>query len=114
MPAIKGGSGFGKFQSLQKLKLLHGKNNNQLSLYIGSHDGFEKRVLLLLKTNHLLHHDFWIVKIILSQTSSHTYKQVCKYYSYEEIPNLLRSSFNDGSGLDIYQFIATDSVSKSR
>jgi hypothetical protein len=110
----QGGSGFGKFQSLPKPKTIAWKNNNQLSLYIGSHDGFEKKGITYSRQIIYLHHDFWIVKDNFKSNDSHTYKQVWQgHYSYEKAPNLLRSSFNDGSGLDIYQFIATDSVSKS-
>jgi hypothetical protein len=71
-----------------------------------------KKGYYLIKTNHL-HQRFLIVKIILSQTIPILTNKFGKYYSYEKQSNLLRSSFNDGSGLDIYQFIATDSVSKS-
>ena len=110
----QGGSGFGKFQSLPRPKTIAWKNNNQLSLYIGSHDGFEKKGITYSRQIIYLNHDFWIVKDNFKSIDSHTYKQVWQgHYSYEKAPNLLRSSFNDGSGLDIYQFTATDSVSKT-
>jgi hypothetical protein len=55
--------------------------------------------------------DMWIVKDNFKSDAPHTYKQVWQgHYSMERAPNLLRSSFSDGSGSDIYQLVSTDSV----
>jgi hypothetical protein len=110
----QGGSGFGKFKVLPQPKTIVWKTNEQLDLFIGSHNGFKKNGVTYSRQIIYLNHDFWIVKDNFTSNSKHTYKQVWQgHYSYEKAPNLLRSSFNDGSGLDIYQFTATDSVSKS-
>ncbi|MBX9888620.1 MAG: heparinase II/III family protein [Flavobacteriaceae bacterium] len=110
----QGGSGFGKFKVLPQPKTITWKTNNQLDLYVGSHDGFENKGVTYSRQIIYLNHDFWIVKDNFKSINSHTYKQVWQgHYSYEKAPNLLRSSFNDGSGLDIFQLVATESVSKS-
>ena len=110
----QGGSGFGKFKVLPQPKTITWNTNDQLDLYVGSHDGFENKGVTYSRQIIYLNHDFWIVKDNFKSINSHTYKQVWQgHYSYEKAPNLLRSSFNDGSGLDIFQLVATESVSKS-
>lgn len=110
----QGGSGFGKFKILPQPKTIAWKTNDQLDLYVGSHDGFDDKGVSYSRQIIYLNHDFWIVKDNFTSKESHDYKQVWQgHYSTERAPNLLRSSFNDGSGLDIYQFIAADSLSQS-
>jgi hypothetical protein len=110
----QGGSGFGKFKVLPQPKTITWKTSDQLDLYVGSHNGFENKGVAYSRQIIYLNHDFWIVKDNFKSNNSHTYKQVWQgHYSYEKAPNLLRSSFNDGSGLDIFQLVAAESVSKS-
>ncbi len=110
----QGGSGFGKFKVLPQPKTITWKTSDQLDLYVGSHNGFENKGVAYSRQIIYLNHDFWIVKDNFKSNNSHTYKQLWQgHYSYEKAPNLLRSSFNDGSGLDIFQLVATESVSKS-
>ncbi|MCF7560626.1 heparinase II/III family protein [Sabulilitoribacter multivorans] len=110
----QGGSGFGKFKSLPQPKTIAWNNNNDLDLYIGSHDGFENVGVNYSRQVIYLKDDFWIIKDNFNSEKPHTYKQIWQgHYSLEEAPNLLRSSFFDGSGCDIYQLISTDSVSTS-
>ncbi|MBU0942678.1 MAG: heparinase II/III family protein [Bacteroidetes bacterium] len=110
----QGGSGFGKFKVLPQPKTITWKTSDQLDLYVGSHNGFENKGVAYSRQIIYLNHDFWLVKDNFKSNNSHTYKQVWQgHYSYEKAPNLLRSSFNDGSGLDIFQLVATESVSKS-
>ncbi|NRT14609.1 hypothetical protein HNP99_000949 [Flavobacterium sp. 28A] len=107
----QGGSGFGKFKSLPHPKTIAWKTNKDLDLFIGSHDGFENIGVHYSRQVIYLKDDFWIVKDNFTADKPHTYKQVWQgHYSTELAPKLLRSSFSDGSGSDIYQLTTTDSV----
>ncbi|MBA6152829.1 heparinase II/III family protein [Gelidibacter maritimus] len=107
----KGGSGFGKFGKLPNPKTLLWKTNADLDVYIGSHDGFNNigvdysRQVIDTKSG------FWIVKDNFKSNQKHTYKQVWQgHYSFENAPNLLRATFDDGSGVDILQLHDVDEV----
>lgn len=110
----QGGSGFGKFLTLPQPKTITWDSNDFLDVYIGSHNGFENIDVNYSRQVIYLKDDFWIVKDNFKSSKPHTYKQIWQgHYSLEEAPNLLRSTFNDGSGSDIYQLVAIDSVSTS-
>lgn len=105
----KGGSGFGKFLELPNPKVISWNTNKEYDVFVGSHDGFENigvnysRQVISIKNN------FWIVKDNFTSKKPHTYKQVWQgHYSYENAPNLLRATFDDASGLDIYQLKKVD------
>lgn len=107
----QGGSGFGKFRELPAPKTIAWNSNKDLDIYVGSHNGFENVGVNYSRQVVYLKDDFWIVKDNFIADKPHTYKQIWQgHYSLEEAPNLLRSTFNDGSGSDIYQLVATDSV----
>lgn len=110
----KGGSGFGKFLNLPKPTTIVWQKNKDLDVFIGSHDGFGNigvgyhRQVLYLKD------DFWVVKDNFTSDKSHVYKQVWQgHYSLEEGASLIRSSFDDASGLDIFQMNKVDTVVNS-
>ena len=112
--ANQGGSGFGKFLKLPKPKTIAWKTSNDIDVYVGSHDGFNNvgvnysRQVIYIKDN------FWIVKDNFSSEKPHTYKQVWQgHYSLEEAPDLLHATFDDASGLDIYQTRKADTVLSS-
>lgn len=110
----QGGSGFGKFKSLPQPKTIAWTTNDNVEVYIGSHDGFENIGVQYSRQVIYLKDDFWIVKDNFISNDPHIYKQVWQgHYSLEHTPNLLRTSFDDGSGNDIYQLIDTDSVNTS-
>ncbi len=110
----QGGSGFGKFKTLPQPKTIAWNTNKDLDVYIGSHNGFENIGVTYSRQVIYLRDDFWIVKDNFKSKSSHTYKQVWQgHYSFEKAPNLLRSTFTDGSGSDIYQLKPADSVTTS-
>ena len=107
----KGGSGFGKFMQLPNPTVIGVQENNDLEVFIGSHDGFENVGVKYYRQVFNVENDFWIVKDNFSSKDKHTYKQVWQgHYSVENAPNLLRSSFSNGSGLDIYQLEKIDKV----
>ena len=110
----KGGSGFGKFRELPNPKVISWKTTNDLDVFVGSHDGFENvgvhysRQVINIKNN------FWIVKDNFKSENEHTYKQVWQgHYSLENAPNLLRATFDDATGLDIFQLQKADTVTNN-
>lgn len=110
----QGGSGFGKFKQLPKPKTIAWESNDNLDVYVGSHDGFENIGVKYNRQVIYLKNDFWIVKDNFHSDTSHTYKQIWQgHYSLELAPNLLRSTFNDGSGCDIFQLVTADKVNTS-
>ncbi|MCL5126872.1 heparinase II/III family protein [Algibacter sp. L4_22] len=110
----KGGSGFGKFLNLPKPKITAWEKNKDLDIFIGSHDGFENIGVKYNRQVIYLKDDFWIVKDNFTSEEKHTYKQVWQgHYTLEEGANLIRSSFDDASGLDILQINKADAVLNS-
>jgi hypothetical protein len=107
----KGGSGFGKFKQLPNPKVIGFQKNEDLEVFIGSHDGFKNVGVEYSRQVINIENDFWIVKDNFSSDKKHTYKQVWQgHYSLENSPNLLRSSFSNGTGLDIYQLNKVDKI----
>lgn len=107
----KGGSGFGKFLQLPKPKVVAFQKDKELEVFIGNHDGFENVGVQYSRQVINVEHDFWIVKDNFSSDKIHNYKQVWQgHYSLENSPYLLRSSFQNGSGLDIYQLHKVDTI----
>lgn len=110
----RGGSGFGKFRELPQPKNLAWESNNDVDVFIGSHNGFENVGVNYSRQVIYMKDDFWIVKDNFKSSSMHTYKQIWQgHYSLEESSNLIRSTFEDATGLDIYQLIETDEVTNS-
>ena len=107
----KGGSGFGKFKQFPNPKVIGFQKNKNLEVFIGSHDGFENIGVKYSRQVLNVENNFWIVKDNFSSNEKHIYKQVWQgHYSLEGSPNLMRSSFQNGSGLDIYQIQNIDTV----
>ncbi len=108
----KGGSGFGKFKSLPQPEVTVFKTGPELELFVGRHNGFEAIGVDYSRQVLNVENAFWIVKDNFKSEEAHTYKQIWQgHYSLEKRPNLLRSSFKNGSGLDIYQLHPIDTVS---
>ena len=83
-------------------------------MYVGSHDGFNNVGVNYSRQVIYIKDDFWIVKDNFSSEKPHTYKQVWQgHYSLEEAPDLLHATFDDASGLDIYQIRKPDAVLSS-
>ncbi|EOR94885.1 hypothetical protein ADIARSV_1919 [Arcticibacter svalbardensis MN12-7] len=107
----QGGSGFGKFLKLPQPKTIAWKNNKDIDVFIGRHDGFENVGVQYSRQVVYLKDDCWIVKDNFSSDKAHDYKQVWQgHYTMESSPNLIHSSFDDASGLDIYQIRKVDTV----
>ncbi|KAA3621316.1 MAG: heparinase [Bacteroidetes bacterium] len=110
----KGGSGFGKFKSLPHPKVITWKSMDNLDLFVGSHDGFSNIGVDYTRQVIYLKHDFWVVKDNFKSASNHDYKQVWQgHYTDENGPELLRSTFPNGSGFDIFQLTTPDDIVQS-
>ena len=109
----KGGSGFGKFGYLPNPETILWLPESNREWYIGSHDGFEEAGVTYSRQVFAVDNDFWIVKDNFNAKSPHDFKQVWQgHYSIDASPVLIRSTFDDGSGLDIYQMTEPDQISQ--
>ncbi|MDO6596556.1 heparinase II/III family protein [Oceanihabitans sp. 2_MG-2023] len=107
----KGGSGFGKFKNLPETKNITFLTNGNLEVFAGSHNGFENIGVQYSRQVISIDNSFWIVKDNFTSKTNHEYKQVWQgHYSLENGSDLLRASFINGSGLDIFQLHKTDNV----
>jgi hypothetical protein len=110
----KGGSGFGKFRKLPDPVTLTWKTQKNFDLFVGSHNGFENVGVNYTRQVLYVKDDFWIVKDNFIGQVPHTYKQVWQgHYTHEEGAGLIRSVFDDATGLDIYQLNDVDHVVSS-
>lgn len=110
----QGGSGFGKFATLPQPKTLVWETYNNIDIYIGSHDGFSTNGVSY--NRQIINNKdggFWIIKDNFLADASHDYKQVWQgHYTFENGPQLLRATFDDGAGVDILQLHAIDTITK--
>ncbi|MBN1302073.1 MAG: heparinase II/III family protein [Melioribacteraceae bacterium] len=102
--ANKGGSGFGKWMDLPDPVTRFWKTDKNYDVFIGSHNAYEnigveyKRKVIFIKDG------FWIVKDSFKSESPHNYQQIWQGHYSIELNNIhLRSTFQNGSGLDIVQ-----------
>lgn len=110
----QGGSGFGKFKVFPNPKVIGWLSDENNEVFIGSHDGFENIRVNYSRQVINVNNDFWLVKDNFKSDEKHTYKQVWQgHYTLEHQPNLLRATFDDASGFDIYQLVKTDEVTSS-
>jgi len=110
----QGGSGFGKFLELPKPKVITWNTNENMDLFVGSHNGFENVGVNYSRQVIHIKNDFWIVKDNFKSQTKHTYKQVWQgHYTFENKPNLIRATFEKATGLDIFQLNKVDDVKSS-
>ncbi|MBK5208971.1 MAG: heparinase II/III family protein [Flavobacteriaceae bacterium] len=110
----QGGSGFGKFVELPKPIVITWNTSENLDLFVGSHNGFENVGVNYSRQVIHIKNDFWIVKDNFKSQTKHTYKQVWQgHYTFENGPDLIRATFDDAAGLDIFQLNKIDDVKSS-
>lgn len=110
----QGGSGFGKFIELPKPKIISWNTSQNQDLFIGAHDGFKNVGVNYTRQVIHLKNDFWIVKDNFKSLGKHTYKQVWQgHYTFENGPNLMRATFDDATGFDIFQLRNVQAVKTS-
>ncbi|MDW5289901.1 heparinase II/III family protein [Formosa sp. PL04] len=107
----KGGSGFGKFKNLPTPKTIAWNTNTEYDLFVGTHDGFENIGVNYSRQVIYVKDKFWIVKDNFKSDKTHDYKQVWQgHYTSELSSDLIRASFPDAVGSDIFQLNATDTA----
>ena len=110
----QGGSGFGKFLELPNPKVIAWNTSENNDVFVGTHDGFENVGVKYSRQVINVKNDFWIVKDNFKSEENHNYKQVWQgHYSTENSPNLIRSTFDDAEGFDIFQLNKIDTVQNS-
>ena len=110
----QGGSGFGKFGELPKPTVITNKADKTIDLFVGSHDGFNNVGVNYTRQVINIKNNFWIVKDNFKSKAKHTYKQIWQgHYSLENKPNLIRATFDDATGNDIFQLVNIDTVVNS-
>ena len=107
----KGGSGFGKFKNLPTPKTIAWNTNDEYDLFVGTHDGFENIGVNYSRQVIYVKDEFWIVKDNFTSLTPHDYKQVWQgHYTTELGPDLIRATFPDATGSDIFQLNTTDTA----
>ncbi len=110
----KGGSGFGKFKKLPQPSVLAWGSNNDIDVFVGTHNGFDNVGVQYTRKIIYLRDEFWLVKDAFKSDESHEFQQVWQgHYTHEAAPELLRATFPDGAGFDIYQLTSVDKVSRN-
>ncbi|PQV48857.1 heparinase II/III-like protein [Jejuia pallidilutea] len=110
----KGGSGFGKFKQLPNPQVVSWFTDKDIDVFIGKHNGFNNINVDYSRQVVYLKKDFWVIKDNFKSKTPHTYKQVWQgHYTETHAPNLLRATFANGAGLDIYQLKKVDKVTRN-
>jgi hypothetical protein len=109
----KGGSGFGKFGNLPEPATIAWVSNDDLDFYAGSHDGFENIGVSYSRQVIFVKDDFWLIKDNFRSDAIHSYHQLWQgHYTSELGPEMIRSTYDDATGCDIYQLKGVDKVTK--
>ena len=106
----RGGSGFGKWLNLPKPSVITWKDEDTYSLFIGTHNGYKNYDVSYYRAVLFVKDGFYIVldNFANSTQSKHNFQQIWQG-NYSIInKRLLESSFQNGSGLDIYQLNNAD------
>ncbi len=99
-----GGTGFGKWLVLPKPKTIQWLIDDHFDYYSGTHNGYDSLGVKYYREVYFFNSGFWIVRDNFFSEGNHNYQQVWQGHYSEEIKgNYLRSSFRNGSGLDIVQ-----------
>ena len=101
----RGGSGFGKWEHLPQPQTLAWARNEAWDFYAGTHDGYAGQGVTYFRKVLFFKGLGWIVRDIFESSSGeHAYQQIWQgHYSDEGDGNHHRSTFADGSGLEILQ-----------
>lgn len=99
----RGGSGFGKFKNLPAPKTILWLTEKDFDVYIGTHDAYSNLGVDYFRKVIFVKDGFWIVNDEFLSDDSHNYQQVWQGHYSEEKNNHLRTTFSNGSGLDIIE-----------
>lgn len=101
----KGGSGFGKWEELPTPRVISWIKRDNWDFFAGSHDGYTDLGVDYYRKVLFIKGLGWIVRDLFdSSTGEHSFQQIWQgHYSDEGSGNHHRSTFADGSGLEILQ-----------
>jgi len=101
----RGGSGFGKWRKLPRPRVISWLKQDDWDFFAGTHDGYEDRGVTYFRKVLFLKGLGWVVRDIFESSSGQMdLQQIWQgHYSDEGGGNHHRSTFVDGSGLEIVQ-----------
>lgn len=100
----EGQSGFGKWNFIPAPKTLAWYSDENIDYYCGSHNGYDSLGVEYLREIFFIKDGFWIVRDQFIGSDSHDYYQIWQgHYDSEKGNKHIRSTFQNGSGLDIVQ-----------
>ena len=110
----EGRTGYGQFLDLPNPTTIVWKTNSDFDLFVGSHDGFENVDVGYNRQVIYIKDDFWIVKDNFKSGAVHEYKQIWQgHYTVEDESKLIRATFEDATGFDVFQLRNVDEVASS-
>ena len=98
-----GGSGFGKWEKLPQPKTLQWFSSDDVDYFAGTHNGYDSINVKYFREVIFIKDGFWIVKDNFKSSSNHSFQQIWQGHYGIENNNHLRSTFANGSGLEIIQ-----------
>lgn len=101
----RGGTGFGKWKKLPNPRVISWIKQDEWDFFAGTHDGYEDRGVSYFRKVLFLKGLGWIIRDIFESSKGQTnFQQVWQgHYSDQRGGNHHRSTFADGSGLEIVQ-----------
>ena len=101
----KGGTGFGKWRNLPQPRVISWIKRDEWDFFAGTHDGYQDRGVTYFRKVLFLKGLGWVVRDLFESSAGNAdFQQIWQgHYSGEGGGNHHRSTFADGSGLDIVQ-----------
>jgi len=98
----EGESGFGKWNFIPTPNTLAWYSDENIDYYCGTHNGYDQIGVKYLREVFFIKNGFWIVQDKFFSSNTHNYYQIWQgHYDFEKQNTHLRSTFQNGSGLDI-------------
>ncbi|MBU2506873.1 MAG: heparinase II/III family protein [Bacteroidetes bacterium] len=99
----EGNSGFGKWLDLPQPKRKAWITNDSFDYFSGTHNGYDKKGINYTREILFVKDGFWIVRDKFVSDAEHSYQQIWQGHYNTLSRNHLRSTFSNGSGLEIIQ-----------
>jgi hypothetical protein len=100
----QGESGFGKWNFIPLPKTLAWFSDDNLDYYCGAHNGYDSLGVEYSREVFFIKDGFWVVRDKFLSSSNHNYYQIWQgHYDSEKGNKHIRSTFQNGAGLDIVQ-----------
>ena len=100
----EGESGFGKWNFIPAPKTLAWYSDETIDYYCGTHNGYDSLGVEYFREVFFIKDGFWIVRDQFRSSGTHDYRQIWQgHYDSEKGNKHIRSTFQNGSGLEIVQ-----------